>query len=328
MPDSKNIAQLEQYHKRQKSKNRNCLHQNCHNLAINSHLLQKNGILNNIATNGHVIQLSNPSFFSICSGKSQISEHKEIGVNQAFSLRLFCNNHDTSLFKPIEQTQIDFFDYQTGVLLSYRALCAEIRKKEVNVELFNWVQSQKNLYIADSDLINHFLQGTSIGIRDLKYFKDCFENEILCNYASQQRYKFEVFEYSYTSVCAAAIITFENTDNLAVNIDPFVIPPIIFINVIPYNNKTIIVCGYHVNYLDGNVQKFINSWRSLTDKEFQCATTKLIAGHIETWCMSPDNFAQIPKQIKDRFIKHWNNHIMDFSQDQSLDFNLFKYMNT
>jgi hypothetical protein len=320
MHNNESIAHLERYRKKQKIKNRNCLHQDCSYSAINSHLLQKNGILNNIAKNGHVIQLSTPSLFSIFSRKNQISEHKEIGVNQAFSLKLFCNEHDRSLFNPIETPQIDFFDYQTGLLLSYRALCAEIRKKEVSMELFNWVRNQKNLWMAGSDSINDFLQGTSIGIRDLNYFKNCFENEILCKYASQKSFKFEVFEYSYTSVCAAAIITFENTDNFA---DPFIIPPIIFINVIPYNNKTIIVCGYHINYLDGNVQEFINSWCSLTNKEFQYAITRLIAGQIETWCMSPDNFAKIPKKIKNIFIKHWNHHIMYFSQDQSVDFNLF-----
>lgn len=321
MKDKKTLGLVTSFRKKQNGKDRICLHNNCEKNAINSHLLQKNGIINNIALDGHVIELGDTDFFK---EENKVSQHKKIGINQAFSLKLFCNEHDTELFKSIEQSEINFYNYRTSLLLSYRALCAEIRKKEINIEFFNWVLNQHNLNI-DTEFINIFLQGTVIGKRDLEFFKTHLECEILSHQISLPKFKFEVFEYSYIPVCASAIITFENQCNLSINVDPFAITPVTFISVVPYKNKTTIICGYSINHTDNNLHAFIESWRNLTDVEFQISMTKLLAGHIETWCMSPSYFAKIPKNIKANFLNNWDSNIMNFAHEKSVNFNLFCY---
>ena len=40
-----------------------CLHPDCQASAINSHLLQRNGILNNVAENGHLCEMRKPNVY-------------------------------------------------------------------------------------------------------------------------------------------------------------------------------------------------------------------------------------------------------------------------
>ena len=68
-------------------KNQGCLFDGCSNVAINSHLLQKNGIINHIAEEGHIIQLeanlssfivveqSDIDFLLLLFGKYSVTEH-------------------------------------------------------------------------------------------------------------------------------------------------------------------------------------------------------------------------------------------------------------
>ena len=105
-----------------------CQVDGCEEAAINSHLLQRNGILNNIAENNHLIEARPTDFFKWNAIDCPI-EFRQVGINQAISLSVFCDKHDTELFKKIEQGNLDLGDYETQLLLSYRVVCAEIVRK-------------------------------------------------------------------------------------------------------------------------------------------------------------------------------------------------------
>ena len=104
-----------------------CIYGGCDQHAINSHLLQRHGVLDRVVENGHLCDYykwnRNPPI-----------EFKMVGLNRAISLPLFCHEHDSRLFRSIEQDEIDCSDYRMQLLLSYRTVCAEIRKKEMNIE--------------------------------------------------------------------------------------------------------------------------------------------------------------------------------------------------
>ena len=108
-----------------------CLHPYCKNIAINSHLLQRNGILDNVAENGHLYEARIKGIYRRIHD-DEIVVLKKVGIRQAISYPLFCSEHDSTLFKPIEEKFIDFNDYNSQLLFSYRSLCSEIRKKEFN----------------------------------------------------------------------------------------------------------------------------------------------------------------------------------------------------
>ena len=110
-----------------------CLAEGCEENSINSHYLQRNGILNSIAENGHLVEIKLADIFKFEKNKIPIS-FNQIGIKKAFSKPLFCVKHDSEIFNEIEKKQIDFDSYKTFILLSYRVTSAELRKKEFAIE--------------------------------------------------------------------------------------------------------------------------------------------------------------------------------------------------
>src|SRR5436190_16641801 len=120
------IAQIT---KNLKNKKWNCLIDGCDEVAINSHLIQQNGLLSNITYNGHLVELKMMDA-NKWDNKKLPFEFGTVGIKQALSHKVFCNKHDTEIFKPIEKDDENFDSYEAFLLFSYRAVCAEIRKKE------------------------------------------------------------------------------------------------------------------------------------------------------------------------------------------------------
>ena len=132
--------------KRAKEAKWNCLYPNCEKDSIMSHLLQKNGILSRISTNRHVLEIQSTHNKNNKKDKHEI---KSIGLNEAFAFPGFCISHDTLLFEKIENgNTIDYYDYYTQLLFSYRALMNESRKKEIIVDYYNRI-------LKSSELQNH-----------------------------------------------------------------------------------------------------------------------------------------------------------------------------
>jgi hypothetical protein len=77
-----------------------CMAETCEKIAINSHLLQKNGILGNLVEDGHLVQIKPNDLFKIEHGG--FVTFKTIGIDQVISYPLFCNEHDTTIFRSIE----------------------------------------------------------------------------------------------------------------------------------------------------------------------------------------------------------------------------------
>ena len=109
-----------------------CIYGGCDQHAINSHLLQRHGVLDRVVENGHLYEVKRCDYYKW--NRNPPIEFKMVGLNRAISLPLFCHEHDSRLFRSIEQDEIDCSDYRMQLLLSYRTVCAEIRKKEMNIE--------------------------------------------------------------------------------------------------------------------------------------------------------------------------------------------------
>ena len=150
-----------------------CIVDDCNEQSTNSHLLQKNGILNNIAEEGHVIELK-PTDTYRRNAKIPNIEMKSVGIKKALSLKLFCKKHDDAIFKEIETHPLSFDNYRTHLLLSYRVVCAEIRKKEVTFENFKRILNANTLKgRIETQEIELYHNGTKRGIVELNHFKKC-----------------------------------------------------------------------------------------------------------------------------------------------------------
>ena len=158
-----------------------CIVDGCKESAINSHLLMINGILNNVAEDGHLIEVCTESPYSFSLQKNNEKKFKRIGVKQAFSLPIFCDLHDTTIFREIEQNEPIFTNYKHLALYTYRTICAEIRKKEQAHEICNRIISSKTLHNLMSEDFFENLKihnlGYERGIYELKqYNQDLFDD--------------------------------------------------------------------------------------------------------------------------------------------------------
>lgn len=94
-----------------KSETNTCMYPGCTNKSINSHIMQKNGILSSIAEDKHLWELKIDNF------KKEYIGFKKKGINKIYTFLGFCIEHDTSVFKKIEtEGKIDFDDYTSCLL--------------------------------------------------------------------------------------------------------------------------------------------------------------------------------------------------------------------
>lgn len=311
--EAQKFAAQEQVLKKEKWK---CMCPNCSENAINSHLLQRHGVLSHIAEEGHLYQIEIEDFYKWF--KQAPVRFKKVGLQQAISKPLFCNEHDSKLFSSIEGEDIDFDDYKTQLLFSYRGLCSEIREKE-------FVNIRNN--VLDKGLFKQQCsKGNNKGLDDLRRYKYLFEQDL-----QNQKHKFKFLHLSYSliKVCASGAVSYEPvnySNELSVQnalkkkmFDCF------FINLIPQSNTLEIVIGYHENHANPDLKKYVESWENLSIEQLQVKITDLFAVRLETWCMSPSLYDSLKDEKKEKFIKTIENVQMNFCYDikTEINYNLF-----
>ena len=269
---------LDKIERQIEKKRRLCLYPECKSHAINSHLLQRNGILNNVAEDGHVYEMRVVDVYNRLYTEPMTL--KKVGIRQAISYSLFCSRHDSVLFKPIEGKQIDFDDYQTQLLFSYRSLCSEIRKKEFCIERFAILPEGENKF----DL----LLGTKLGLEDLMRYKLLFENEID---KPQSNFSFLHLSYPFIPVYASGPSTYFKLGDTIVDCTEGVpndqIIDNLFINLIPRKDSLEVIVGYNNSHTNNNIKQYVDSWKSLSKSQLFNKITDVFNYSLENWGMSP-----------------------------------------
>lgn len=311
-----------QIQKNLKNKKWECMAGDCKNDSINSHLLQQNGILNTIAENGYLFEIKPIDVFQ-WTDKKLPGDFKKISIKQALSLNLFCSNHDTSIFKSIETQPIDLKTNYAPVLFSYRAICAEKRKKEIATELYKRLLRSNTLNLNNvHKIFTAFINSTEEGIRDLDFYQKEFQKAIKDkNYAN---FKFVTYKYPLIKVYCSA--TFSPYDSIYTPLGKNILN-YIFIHVIPHNENLYIIIGYHIEHVESYMKDYISSWQNLSQIELGQKLTHLFATYVESWGMSPAIYKNIsPKTLqayKDYFFQNSNNLLYN----QKINFDLFENNN-
>ncbi|MCD8435965.1 hypothetical protein G1K37_11645 [Tenacibaculum dicentrarchi] len=319
----KDFKFLQTMMKNARTKKQKCLI--CEENSINSHLLQKNGILNLISWNNHIIQVKGNDFFK--AEKEGIIAIKSVGINNAMAYPLFCNSHDTSIFAPIEIEEHSLDEYISQLLFSYRSLCAEMRKKMINVDLFTRIKNSSyfasNTYLIKMSEIQ--IEANNMGISDLNWYKDIMELEIN-NPSSTQNFIFEKIDFDFIPISASAayspIDPAEHT--MKVLKDSEKILNYILINLIPQKDKTTLIIGYHKAKSNNWIVEYISSWKNLTKLDLENRLTDLFATKIETWAISPEFWNELDSKNIESFKNYWNENGSNLRITQRVNFNLFE----
>lgn len=306
------------------NKKRECIL--CDNLAINSHLLQKNGILSHIQDKGHVKQLKFNDIYK--SNEEDGIIISNVGLKKAMTYKVFCNSHDTEIFKEIESTEINLENYRTNILLTYRALCAEIIKKDISIEYINKIKNASYFKLQFDFLKNiEFTLNENLKSRkELIWYKNELENEI--SNEENENFVFKTFKLKHIPICASAIyspafephinkIVFKNKERL----------DYISINLIPLKENLYLSLGYHKKQNNHWITDYINSWENVEDNEVTTKVTEIVSTKIENWAISPIYYDNIDKNEINKFKRYWNENYYNINVNQKIDFDIFHNSN-
>lgn len=297
-----------------------CMCPKCTEKAINSHLLQRHGILSHVTENNHLYEITREDAFKW--HENYPVKFKKVGLNNAISYPLFCSKHDTDFFLPIESGIIDFADYRSQLLFSYRAVCAEIRKKEfAQFEINESMSNIEEMNLAGEAL----LVGEDKGIKDLMYYKYLLEDELKTN-----KGKFTFYHYSYPvlDIYTSASMSYEVFDSKNDRqIEAALSKKVwdgLFIHIIPQTSSTEIIIGYHNNHTSREMEEYVKSWDGLSMEDLGYKLTDLFVAHVEDWGMSPKLFEQIPEERLEKFFELQSEYsTVVIEQKTNVGYNLF-----
>lgn len=298
-----------------------CFEDGCCEKAINSHLLMRNGILNRVAENGKLIEFKPRAIEAMQKGQVPLY-FKEVGINQAISYPLFCNSHDTSLFKEIEGGGVDYSKYRHIVLYCYRAICAEIRKKDIEAEKYKrcfespvleQMLSERSKFELNFQMFT-LLQGK----RELEYYRDLLKNDLN---TLEENFVFASFELPMSGLYASTISSLFSTEEETYNMDT----PLnaFFFHLIPQKNSSRIILGYHKKHYKKEFVSYIDAWKNVEQNRIGYKLTGLLL-HTEGWGMRPSLYKAISQKNMDAFIEMYMDPFLLIEQMPVEAMNLFE----
>lgn len=297
-----------------------CIVEECTEDAINSHLLMQNGILNMVSENGHLIELRPKAIEALDKEKFPLMFNK-VGISQAISFPLFCNSHDTSLFKEIECGYVNFENYKHLALYSYRSICAEIRRKDIEIE-----KIKREL---TSEILNKELSYDWYETREFqKQMMEKGRNE-LCFYKEQliQDIKMGTVNYEFVSLKVPITGVYVSTPSSLFSTEEETMTKSILnmfiFHLVPFEKYSWQIMGYHKKYVNNKILEYIEKWRKIpTDKLGYMLTGILLQS--ETWGLRPSLYEKIPQERINHFLGLYENCCKTLEQYPIENFNLFE----
>ena len=111
---------------------------------------------------------------------------------------------------------------------------------------------------------------------------------------------FHTYSYPLIKIYASALFSPDKTFSLNSE-NPNIPYEQIFIHLLPLDNELLIVCGYHKDYQNRLVRKYVKKWANLNSQKLEIQLTKLFCDRIENWGLSPDVYKLMDSEKLKRF---------------------------
>lgn len=301
-----------------KNKKRKCFIDDCFSQTISSHLLQKNGILNRISCQNHLYEISINPF------NTPNLSFQKIGINNALTFPGFCNKHDTEIFREIETKSIDFKNYRTNLLFSYRILSNELRKKEILIDWFkaNFENNSLRNHIMPDYFyrLNSSINGYKMALKDGEYYLKYFISDI---YHNTRNFTFLTFDLPFVEICASGVFNYENSFEIAKIPDNQPLTDIYF-NLLPMENKSIVIFGV-LSEMKDKCWEYLNSFICDSRDTSLKKVGDLLLTVVENWLCSKTVYESL-KSSETKIVYEINKTIKTNIERRELNFNLFEYL--
>jgi hypothetical protein len=293
--------QNKHFHNALKTKKRNakCRYPQCDEKAINSHILQKSGILSILEEERHLMQPEIELF------GSRTSKFVRKGINDAFSFPCFCEKHDDEIFKPIEQKELDLAPYSNRLLFLIRSKLNEQYRKEVvyqsrlNIRMDKDLERMHELQLDNTKA----LEQTKLAIEDIR--RDL--EDIWLDYTTgKESFRIEVRSKTFIPICLAAFIDYETSEEInfreSIIGNPLDKLTSLHISIFPHNEGSTLLMAHKLT--DRNeVHDYVNQLLDMSNQEFEVQVTNWILFYIETWVTSESFYKSDIKDVEYIFEK-------------------------
>jgi hypothetical protein len=288
-----------------------CHYPGCQENAINSHILQKNGILNVLARDGLLYD------FSLNHFAYPPFEFKKIGLKKIFSFNCFCQKHDRDLFFEIERQSLDFSNYFTCLLFTIRTSYNEFFRKDVNLKSgesilksgflnYQWEIEHEDAREQIEQIIEEIEQsiiGSKQGLEDIIRT----QKFIWKDHANRtESFVFKVRKIAFLEVCLSSFFTYETTNEINAYLEEhrenMESLSDIFISVFPYNNETIFMMGY-LKKDETKVKAYINEFFTIPEKKLHRKLTNLMLFNCENWVVSEKFYNEKLEKVESILIR-------------------------
>lgn len=295
----------------------------CTEELIDSHSIQDSRILEALAEDNHVIQIT---FDKSCISKSTMDnpimpycKYDLISVHKASVFKGLCNKHDTEIFRPIDVEALDIDNEEHIFLLTYRSVMKELATK---IKAAGMTQSN---FLAKVDL------GEISG--DIPTIEGMYAVQLYATAYEMYEYK-RIFDdkylnRDYNSIYSKCLIldgdpTFATSSvfapmELALKDDA----EKLCVNIFPYQGKVFVLfscLSEDAFYLEKYVEEIFNA----TDYYQKYLISKLVLRNCENTVFSPNYFNKWSQSKKDNILKFFHDTIYgDQANYENADLYLF-----
>jgi hypothetical protein len=309
---------------------RQCLAPDCARVAIKSHVLQKRGVLSEIATDGYVMERRSSDFFL-----GRRLERTSVNNTDILAFKGFCDRCDKKIFQEIEDFPVDFRNYRHLLLFAYRGhLCAMHRSRAYS-EVAQMVSSDESFSSGLRDIERgRLLMYTLREITNEQYklgLEDCLFNSSKKNIFTFTQFTMpRVDIVASTSFSKSKVIDSGVLKSLANSsyseLVKYVDPGISFINLLPVKNNLVFSFGYNSNStINGNL--IPDAMRVMDIECLYKFISDILIIYTEIWAISIPFFKIMKSNGQyDELLKLLNlySDAPYNSVSLSTDFNLFK----
>lgn len=265
-----------------KSYSYKCCCPGCKKKAIKSHLLQQHPILASICDEkNHLLQMVD-NMLDPRSGNWDFYNRQKVGITNALQYQLFCSEHDTKLFKKIENQNSIPESKLDCILIAFRAACAVRHQEECRLHIY---EKQREIWEQISSMENNSLAF----IRRMNVVVNNLWDAI--NGIGEEYNLFRMISMPRISIAASDCMIDEDDFEEHILDEEYTEPlNSLFINLVPIEDKLLLLLGCDTRYdKNGEYKNIIMDFPTGdVSSEIYFGTLKGFLLKCNNWCCSPD----------------------------------------
>ena len=258
-----------------------CCCPDCKEKAIKSHLLQQHPILESICDEKNSLLQMVDNRMDPRSGNWDFYNKHNVGISEALQYRLFCKEHDNSIYKDLEKRNSIPQSMRDCLLLAFRSACAVRHQEEQRLHIYE----NKRMSSGREDEMESI---SRVFMRRMDAVVDNLWNAINGN--GDRYYTFRIIGMPKIEIAASDCMTDEADFEAHIMEEGYDAPlNCLFINLIPNDDKLLLLLGCDTRYDKGGKYKSIITGFPTVDVPFDYYydTLKGILLKCSNWCCAP-----------------------------------------